>query len=242
MILSDVILRKLAKHSRLETADIAALRQLSCHLRELEPGEDFICQGDKPRASAIVMEGMVGRYHTLRSGGRQYLSVHLPGDWPDAQGLFLERMDHSVCALGPASLCAVPHADLIKVFRARPAINFAVWRETLIDAAIFREAITNNGSRQGVERIAHFFCEVYHRAKAIGLVEDSVCSLPLSQTQLGEMLGMSLISTARHLKTLRARGAADFRNGALTVHDFAELAALADFDPSYLHPRVQVLR
>src|ERR1700753_2960441 len=127
MSASDVLLKKISQHSKLEAADIAAIRRLSCHLRDLDPGDDFIHQGDKPRASALVMEGLMGRYHTLVGGGRQYLSIHFPGDWPDAQGLFIDRMDHSVCALGRASVCAIPHDELIETFRERPAVGFAVW-------------------------------------------------------------------------------------------------------------------
>jgi CRP-like cAMP-binding protein len=242
MSLSDVILKKLGKHSKLDAADREALRKLNFRIRELLPGEDFIRQGDKPKASAVVLEGVVARYHTLRNGRRQYLSVHFPGDWPDAQGLFLERMDHSVCAMGNAVLCAIPHAELIEVFHHRPVLAFAVWRETLIDAAIFREAITNNGGRPRATRVAHFFSEVHYRMRLVGLARKGSCELPFSQTQLGELLGMSMISTQRHLAALRAKGAVDFAYGRLTVHDPKLLAAQGDFDPLYLHGRLQTDR
>jgi CRP-like cAMP-binding protein len=208
----------------------------------LAPGEDFIRQGDKPTASAIVIDGMVGRYHTLRTGQRQYLSVHIAGDWPDAQGLFLQRMDHSVCAIGRATLYVVPHQDILRSLRERPSVGIAIWRETLIDAAIFREAITNNGARPGVQRLAHFFAEIYDRAKAVGLVQADACALPLSQTQLGELLGMSIASVNRHLQTLRKTRAAEWKGGRLTVKNWERLAALGDFDGQYLHQNVQPKR
>ena len=85
---SDVLLRKLGYHSTLDSADVDAIHRLRYEIRELTAGEDFICQGDRPKAAAIVIEGILGRYHTLQSGARQYLALHYPGDWPDAQGLF----------------------------------------------------------------------------------------------------------------------------------------------------------
>lgn len=236
---TDVLVRKLKHHSQLDNADLAAIRTLGCRFRELKPGEDFIRQGEKPTESAIVVEGMFARYHTVPSGGRQYLSLHIAGDWPDAQGLFLEQMDHSVCAVGTASLIAIPHKDLIRVFRERPAVGFAVWRETLIDAAIFREAITNNGSRPGVQRLAHFFSEIFFRSQANDLVDSNSCSLPLSQTQIGEALGMSIATVSRHLKALRRSKAADLRAGRLIVSNFSRLSTIGDFSPLYLHSRVQ---
>jgi len=232
---SDILLRKLKYHSELDDEDIAAVRRLRCEIRELSPGEDFISQGDKPTAAAVVIEGIMARYHTLRSGARQYIALHYPGDWPDAQGLFLQHMDHSVCATGRALIAAISHEQLLKLFAQRPAIALAVWRETLIDAAIFRESITNNSGRNGSARIAHFFCEQYYRAKFVGLVEGNACPLPLTQTQLGETLGMSLVSVNRHLQALRRAKLADHRAGKLFIRSWSKLAALGEFDPGYLH-------
>jgi CRP-like cAMP-binding protein len=186
-----------------------------------------------------VVEGVMARYHTLQAGGRQYLALHYPGDWPDAQALFLQHMDHSVCAAGRAVVCSISHDQLMKTFAERPTIGFAVWRETLIDAAIFRESIANNSSRHGAARIAHFFCEQFHRAKFAGLVEGNACPLPLTQTQLGEMLGMSLVSVNRHLQALRRTKTADHRAGKLVVRSLPKLVSLGEFDPGYLHQIVR---
>jgi CRP-like cAMP-binding protein len=239
---SDILLRKLKIHSPLDRADVAAVRRLRCEIRELTTGEDFICQGDKPKSAAIVVEGIMARYHTLRSGDRQYLSLHYPGDWPDAQSLFLIHMDHSVCAMSRALVCCIAHEHLMKIFAERPTIGFAVWRETLIDAAIFRESITNNSSRHGPGRVAHFFCEQFTRAKVAGLAEANTCPLPLTQTQLGEMLGMSLVTINRHLQALRRTKAADHKAGRLVIHSWAKLASLGEFDPGYLHQIVPANR
>jgi len=236
---TDVLLRKLKYHSRLDGGEIAEIHKLNCRLHDLAPGQDFIHQGDRARDSAIVVEGMVGRYHTLKDGGRQYLSVHIAGDWPDAQGLFLERMDHSVCAMNRAMVCAIPRSDLVRLFKAKPAIGFAIWRETLIDAAIFREAITNNSRRSGMTRLAHFFAEIFVRSETANLAADGSCRLPLSQTQLGEMLGMSIATVNRHLQALRKKKAADLRGGRLVVTDRVKLFSIGDFDPLYLHVKVQ---
>jgi CRP-like cAMP-binding protein len=237
---SDIILRKLKYHSSIDAGDIAAIRRIRFEVRELLSGEDFIRHGDKPKAAAIVIDGIMARYHALRSGARQYLALHYPGDWPDAQALFLEHMDHSVCAMGDVVVCSVSHEQLMKLFRERPGVGFAVWRETLIDAAIFRESVTNNSSRHGASRLAHFFCEHFTRARFAGLVEANACPLPLTQVQLGEMLGMSLVSINRHLQSLRRSRAADLRVGRLSILSWSKLESLGDFDPGYLHQTVRM--
>ena len=194
-------------------------------------------EGDEPEASALVVEGMVARYHTLPNGKRQYLSFHISGDLPDAQTLFIERMDHAICAVGRAQVAMFAHEDILALFKQRPSIGIAFWRETLIDGAIFREAITNNSSRAPRARMAHLFCELYYRARSAGLEKAGALHLPLHQGQLGDALGMSLVTVNRTLQALRRTGAMEFRNGVLTVRDWKRLADIGEFDSTYLHIR-----
>jgi CRP-like cAMP-binding protein len=83
---------------------------------------------------------------------------------------------------------------------------------------------------------------MYFRAKQIGLVRDGVLLLPLNQTQIGETLGMTLVSVNRNLKRLRDYSAADFKAGKLIVKDWEKLSSIGEFDPTYLHQTVQLKR
>jgi len=234
-----IVTNKLREHSRLSNEDLAEIRGLSFSLRELADHEDLIRQGDEPDRSVVVLSGWVARYHLLPSGARQYLSFHMPGDWPDAQALFLERMDHAVCAIGPALVASIAHKELIRAMTRRPAVGFAIWRETLIDAAIFREAITNNSARAKPARMAHLFCELFYRARALGHVHDETLQLPVSLIQLGEALGMAIATVNRTLVELRASRAVDFRSGTLRMQNWPRLCAIGEFDAGYLHLKKQ---
>jgi hypothetical protein len=88
-----------------------------------------------------------------------------------------------------------------------------VWRETPIDAAIFCEAITNNSARPVLTRILHLFRELFYRARASGLIKHNQLAFPVSPVQIGEGLGISIVTVNRTLQRLRATGAADFRDG-----------------------------
>lgn len=231
----DIITRKLCEHSKLDDEDLAALSALPFTTRELRANEEFVRQGDKPVVSALVLGGWVARYHTLHGGRRQYLSFHMTGDMPDAQTLFVERMDHAVCGLGPTEIAFVPHEEILKLFERRPSVGFAIWRETLLDAAIFREAITSNGSRTVLARLAHLFCELYYRGRVAGLTKPGSYRIPIHQGQIGEALGMSIVTVNRTLQELRQTNAMDFRNGVLTVRDWKKLTEVGEFDSAYLH-------
>lgn len=227
--------RKLKEHSRLGHEDLAEINALSHTIKDLKPNEDLIRQGDDPNVSALVMAGMVARYHLLDDGRRQYISFHLAGDMPDTQALFIDKMDHAVCGIGPAVIASIPHKELLAAFERRPSVAFAIWRETLIDAAIFREAITNNSARTMPARMGHLFCELFYRARASGLTDGDALPVPISLIQLGESLGMSIATVNRTLQELRASRAMDFQRGILVVRNWKRLAELSQFNPGYLH-------
>ena len=233
----DVILRKLGEHTSVTDAVVTALGRLMPQLRALAPRQDIVRQGDRPKASVVVLSGMLSRYNTLPNGRRQYLSFHIAGDLPDVQALFIEKMDHAVCAIDEAQVALVPHEQLRELVAKVPDLAVALWRETLIDAAIFREAITNNSARDPRTRIAHFLCERYYRVRAGRHERPGFCDLPLSQMQLGEALGISVVTVNRTLQQLRRTKAMDWAGHRLQVLNWNRLCELGQFDPSYLHLR-----
>ena len=236
----ETLIRNLKEHSRLPHEDIAEICDLSMATKEIAPDEDIIRQGDEPEHAVLVVSGMVARYHLLQGGGRQYLSFHMSGDLPDAQGLFIERMDHALCAIGAAAVAFIPHRQILKAFERRPTLGIAIWRETLLDAAIFREAITNNSARAMPTRMAHLFCELFYRARVAQLNKGNKCAVPLTLHQLGDTLAMAIASVNRALHELRASGTMDFRDGELVVLKWRELQRLGDFNPDYLHMKKQL--
>ncbi|SFQ27787.1 cAMP-binding domain of CRP or a regulatory subunit of cAMP-dependent protein kinases [Bradyrhizobium sp. Ghvi] len=236
----QMLVRNLREHSRLADDDIDEIRSFSITTRELAADQDFVRQGDRPEVAVLVVSGMLARYHLLEGGRRQYLSFHMSGDLPDSQGLFIDRMDHALCALGPATVASIPHKQILKAFARRPSLGIAIWRETLVDAAIFREAITNNSARAKQTRMAHLFCELFYRARVSGLNRGNKCSIPLTLVQLAETLAMALATVNRTLHQLRASGTMEFHDGELVVLKWRELQKLGDFNADYLHLKKQL--
>jgi CRP-like cAMP-binding protein len=230
-----LLLARLKQHSSLSRRDEEVTAALRPRIEPVVRGTDLVHQGDKPKASIFVLAGMVARYHTVASGQRQYLSLHIVGDLPDLHSLLLGEMDHAICAIDQAEIAFFPHEQLRAAILDAPGLAVAFWRETLLDAAVFRQAITTNGTRKSTERVAHLLCEQYIRARQAGLADGSACSLPLNQHHIGQMLGLSIVTVNRALQQLRKAQCAELSGGTLTVRDWARLQDKAAFDPTYLH-------
>jgi CRP-like cAMP-binding protein len=116
-----------------------------------------------------------------------------------------------------------------------PRIAAAFWRDTLIDAAGFREWVTNIGQRCGPSRIAHLLCEFLVRMRAVGLADGHTCPMPMTQGQLAEATGLSAVHVNRSIQQLRSSRLISLSEQTLKVLDWPGLKKTADFDPLYLH-------
>jgi CRP-like cAMP-binding protein len=181
-----------------------------------------------------LIEGFAARSKTTDRGKRQVLSIHIPGEIPDLQSLHLHVMDHDMTTLSPVRAGFIPHDALRDLTRERPSIASALWRDTLVDAAIFREWIVNV-RRPGPSRMAHLIVEMQSRLELIGRATKETFHLPMTQIDLADALGLTPVHVNRVLQELRKEGVLDFRNNVVTTSNLARLRAIGDFDPLYLH-------
>ena len=194
----DSLLRKLRANTKLDAADIAAIQALPIHMKEVSAGFFVAREGDRPSTCCLVIKGFTVRSKTTDRGSRQILSVHIPGDIPDLQSLHLHVMDHDFRAQSDCTLGFIAHDAMRALTRSRPMVAEAMWRETLLDAAIFREWIVNVGRRSANQRLAHFLLEMRERLELVGLAADDRFELPMTQTDLADTLGLRrFTSTAR---------------------------------------------
>ena len=87
----------------------------------------------------------------------------------------------------------------------------------MVDAAVARAWVKVLGGHDVVERLAHLACELYVRMKVMGLVRDHSYPLPLTQVQIGETIGASVVHVNRMLKKLRADGLLEHKEGRLVI-------------------------
>ena len=229
------LVRKLRNRWPLSAADVAAIQRLPLQHRAVPAQTVIVAEGDRPTQSFVLLEGFVGRSKSTNTGRRQFLSFHVPGDIPDLQSVHLHVMDHDVVALAPCSIAHIAHVHLRELIRERPEVANALWRDTLIEAAVFREWILNVGRRPADQRMAHLFCEIIQRFDAAGLGGRGSYELPLTQTELADALGLSAVHVNRVLQEIRGRGLIEFHKSTLSVRDAAGLRQLGGYDPLYLH-------
>jgi CRP-like cAMP-binding protein len=229
------LITKLMLSNILDGDDIRAIQSLPIRSRELGAREVIAAEGDRPRECCVIGEGFGFRSKTTSDGSRQILSLHIPGEIPNLQSLHLKLMDHDLLTLTPCKLTFVPHEAMRALTRTRHNVADALWRETMIDAAIFREWIVNVGRRSGSARMAHLLIELYDRLSAIGRARDNMFEFPITQSELADCVGLSTVHVNRVLQDLRKQGFLRTDRAKFQLLRSRELKEVADFAPAYLH-------
>ena len=231
----EALTRRLRTTSAIDDEDVEAIGLLPIDLKTFGPGEHVVRDGERSTACCLLAEGFCVRSKTTWEGRRQILSIHIPGEIPDLQSLYLHVMDHDLVTLTDSHVGFIPHTALQLMVRRRPNVAAVLWRDTLINAAMFREWIVNVGQRPAASRLAHIVVELRARLRVIGREHRKRLDMPLTQEQIGEARGITPIHANRIIKQLREDGVLEFHRGQVTILDEGKLEDLAHFDDRYLH-------
>ncbi len=229
------LMTKLERTIALTEAERLSFNEVPFQVETVLAGEGPSWAGDRPSRSFVILEGLLSTSKTLRDGEVQITAFHIPGDMPDLLSLHLEVLDRDIGALTNCTLAFMSHERLRPFCERHPRLAAALWRATLVDSSVYCEWVVNMAQRPAISRLAHILCEMMTRMGAVGLAQDGSCDLPLTQGDLSEATGLSLVHVNRTLQALRAQGLITFGRGRLTIHDWDALARVGEFRADYLH-------
>ena len=227
--------RKLGLLAELDDLDRQAINSLPSTIQTVKNGHYLVRQGSQPTDCCLLLTGYACRNKVTVNGSRQIVSFHIAGDILDLQHLHLAVADHNVQAISEAEVAWIPKSKLRSMARQRPMLAEALWRDTLIDASIFREWVLNVGRRDARSRVAHMLCEFAVRCEAAGLGQAESFEWPLTQEQIADATGLTTVHVNRTLKGLSAEGCIHSDRGRYRPGDWTALKDVAGFDKLYLH-------
>lgn len=230
-----VHLKKLRRRTEISSEEERAIRDAVSEVRRVKADELVIRTGEELNSSLILLDGWLARSKDLAGGERQVTELHIAGDFPDLHGFTLKRLDHDVLSLSDCRLAVVPHERIREIVEKHPRLARIYWFATNVDAAIHRELALSLGQRSALSRMAHLFCELYVRLDVVGKARNDGYEFPLTQRELSECLGLTVVHANRTLQELRRRGLVELENRHLRIRDRRGLEGVAEFDPGYLY-------
>jgi CRP-like cAMP-binding protein len=222
--------RKLRNLATVHDEELRALVTMLSVKKGIRRGEAIIAIGSSSTYSTVLLQGFACRYKIIENGRRQIFMFQYPGDFCDGHSYILPTQDNAVSALTECSVGIILHKDIERITAKFPNLGLALWRDTMIEASIFRE--WNVGQRPALERIAHLLCEQTVRLEAAGIIGGAI---PMTQVDLADAVGLSTVHTSRTIQDLRQLGVLLKNSRSIAVAHWDRLVEIAKFDGRYLN-------
>jgi len=214
------------------------LRDLAGEPRRFPEGSDIIGAGDRYSDVYLLELGWAIRHKVTVDGDRVITNFIVPGDFMCFDAPIFEHSDHSVTAITDLVAARIPPDVMTRLASAKPKIALALAWCAAKEESLIEEHLLNFAKRSARARMAHLLIELWRRLEIVGLTENGIFPLPVTQHELADSLGLSLWYVNRVLQGMRRDGLISISARSerhVTIADKAALTKEAGFDEEFLH-------
>lgn len=227
---------------------VAGLRPLTdaqiAFMLKFKQGEIFVAKGGQMLSQGVVsphlytlLQGVVFRFKTLEDGRRQIVNYLFPGDMIGLQSAMDDPLAYGVEALTDARVCLFQRERFLELFAAHPRLGFDVaWLAARQEGSL-DEHLTSVGRRSARERIAYLALFLFLRGQATGMSGRTYLNLSLTQAQIADTIGLSIVHTNKTLQALRKSNVIEWTSEHIGIHDLDAAVAFAKYDQPIESPR-----
>ena len=218
-------MRQLCLPAALESEELQALDQLIEHRRPVTAGEHLYLQRQPFTSLHAVLSGAFKTYTSHEDGWVRITGCHLPGEVFGFSAINEGHYLSSARALEDSTVCELPFAELQNLCRLIPDLQarlFQLMSQRLVeDDELAAQFLHKRPARK---RIAAFLLSLSTRSVRRG---DSATRLrlPMSRTDIGNYLGITLETVCRELARLEKHGVITLDKRELTILDQSRLRA-----------------
>jgi len=194
-------IRNLSIFALLSDARLDGIRHFQPSIVTYEGDEMVYHQGDAPNYAFTLRKGLVKLTNTLPNGRTQIVRVLRTGDLFGFDGFAGENYKHTALALNGIEVCRLPLAELQELKRQNPEIEAAMTQRWLQQLNKAEAMMVDLGAKKAGERLVSFlirWCESDDHLQWV--------PLPLTRTEMGEVLGLTVETVSRFLSDWKRQG------------------------------------
>ncbi|KQM19449.1 Crp/Fnr family transcriptional regulator [Novosphingobium sp. Leaf2] len=191
-------------------------------IRQFRRHEHLARKDEVHEAVYKIEEGWACRYCLLPDGRRQITALFLPGDYCEPQWMLSGRSELPIVALTEVRAVAVPLATV----HAKPGDSVMKLLGAVVDM-LNRQSdwIVGLGRKSATERVGSLLAELHRRLHDVGRAIGGRCTIPLTQQDIADVVGLTPVHVNRVLGDLRQRGLVQFSGKTLIVPEPEQLHA-----------------
>jgi CRP-like cAMP-binding protein len=206
------------------------IRQLMQTRERFESRQTLIAAGESHEFVYRMCEGWSGRARTLPDGRTQYILIFMPGDLFAVKSMFVPRHPDAVEALSRVVVERIDQATLRAAYEADPDVALRCTWQVVEEERRLHNWVVSLGRGDASERIAYLLLQLRYRLAIAGAiaVDAPTFDLPMTQQQLADHLGLSLVHTNKALRKMRDAGLIEISGRAYTISDRHRVVKLAE--------------
>jgi len=211
----------------LERGDALITKAMGDQRKRFKKGDEIIGSGEPCDTVFRLESGWVGRTRLLDDGRRSIMTIFLPGDLFGVKSFLLTEQPDSVHALTNSTVLTLQHDRLRELFETKPSVALRIAFQLGEDERRLHNYVIGLGRANAAERIAMMLVELHGRLARVGIDGDGTYPCPLTQEEMADFLGLTLVHVNRVLRRLRTEGLATVSRGVVQIHDLPGLHKLA---------------
>jgi CRP-like cAMP-binding protein len=195
--------------------------------RRFRKGEVLVRTGQESRAVHLLEDGWVARTRSMEGGRRQIIVVFLPGDLFALKSMLLERQPDTLEYLTDVTVRKIDHRRMLELAAREHAASVRIMFQFADDERRLHNWGAALGRGSAEERIAALLLDLRGRLAQTGRIDENGFEMPLTQQQIADHLGLTVVHVNRVLRRLRDAGIVTARRGFVRVGELARLSQLA---------------
>ena len=218
-------MRVLCLPAALDPHHMDALEGIIEHRRTLHSGDYLYHQNEPFTNLHAILTGSVKTYTSHEDGWIRITGCHLPGEIFGFSGINEAVYCNTARTLEDTLVCEIPFADLENLCRKIPDLQsrlFHLMSQRLVEDHELAAQFLHK--RPAQKRIAAFLLGLSTRAARRG-ESTTELRLPMSRTDIGSYLGITLETVCRELARLEKAGVIALQKRDLTIVDLPRLRA-----------------
>src|SRR5215208_5089374 len=190
-------------------------------------GAKLVSTGEESRTVYLLESGWVARTRTTEDDRRQIMMVFLPGDLMGIKSMLLERQPDTIECLTDARVRTIDHQRLLDLTAQDHATSVRVMFQLAEDERRLHNWVTALGRGMAGERIATLLLDLRGRLHQAGSTNGDIFQMPMTQQEIADHLGLTLVHVNRVLRRLRESGIVTVQRGVVIIDEMARLSQLA---------------
>lgn len=206
-----------------------------------EEAEIIFNQGANSSESVYTLrKGLIKICKSLPDGRIQIMRVLVPGCLFGIDGFVGENYNHTASALTDCEVCRLPLEELSELRRNNPEIGRAILSRFIKNLRQTEDLLLELGAKKAPEKLATYILKLSECYKANGLKlssnganlssKEEWHSLPLSRSEIGSLLGLTIETVSRFFSSWKRKGFIKELKGNIQILDAKGLKEVACID------------